>query len=156
MANRSSERIVATYLVETPLPVREAAESLAGEQSSGTFVKVPGETAELRKRFAARVERIKELEVGKRPSLPGRWKTGQRFRRAEVVISWSVENMGHNLPALISTVQGNLYELSQFSGLKLMDLNFPDSFIRRFGGPRFGVAGTRRLTGVKGRPLIGT
>jgi ribulose-bisphosphate carboxylase large chain len=156
MANRSSERISATYLVETPLAVREAAESLAGEQSSGTFVKVPGETAELRRRFAARVERITETESRKEPSLPGRWMRGQRFRCAQVVISWPVENMGHNLPALVSTVQGNLYELSQFSGLKLMELDFPESFIRQFVGPRFGVTGTRRLTGVHGQPLIGT
>jgi ribulose-bisphosphate carboxylase large chain len=156
MAKHSSERISATYLVETPLPVRDAAESLAGEQSSGTFVKVPGETVELRKRFAARVESVRELELLKQPSLPGRWKRGQKFTRAQIVVSWSVENMGYNLPALLSTVQGNLYELSQFSGLKLMDLNFPDSFIARFAGPRFGVAGTRRLTGVQGTPLIGT
>jgi ribulose-bisphosphate carboxylase large chain len=32
---------------------KKAAASLAGEQSSGTFVEVPGETAELKQRFAA-------------------------------------------------------------------------------------------------------
>jgi ribulose-bisphosphate carboxylase large chain len=47
------ERIFATYLVETPLPVEKAAATLAGEQSSGTFVAVPGETEELKQRFAA-------------------------------------------------------------------------------------------------------
>ena len=36
------ERVVAHYLVETPLPVEQAAAALAGEQSSGTFVAVPG------------------------------------------------------------------------------------------------------------------
>ncbi len=38
------ERISATYLIETPLAVEQAAAVLAGEQSSGTFVPVPGET----------------------------------------------------------------------------------------------------------------
>ena len=56
------ERIFATYFIETPLDVEKAAASLAGEQSSGTFVEVPGETAELKQRFAARVERITLLE----------------------------------------------------------------------------------------------
>ena len=41
-------RIVARYWIETAYPLAEAAEVLAGEQSSGTFVRVPGETPELR------------------------------------------------------------------------------------------------------------
>jgi ribulose-bisphosphate carboxylase large chain len=152
----SPTRVIATYLIETPLAVREAAEVLAGEQSSGTFVKVPGETAALRRRFAARVERIKELETRRQPGLPGSRPRRGKFTRAEIVISWSVENVGANLPTLVSTVQGNLYELSQFSGLKLMDLQFPDTFLHHFKGPAFGIPGTRRLTEVEGRPLVGT
>jgi ribulose-bisphosphate carboxylase large chain len=129
---------------------------LAGEQSSGTFVAVPGETEELKNRFAARVEKITPKETVNEPGLPGCRSASGKFQQAEVVISWSVENMGYNLPALVSTVQGNLYELSQFSGLKLMDIEFPASFTNHFHGPKFGVAGSRKLTGVQNRPLIGT
>lgn len=150
------ERIVATYLIETPLAVEDAAAALAGEQSSGTFVAVPGETEELKQRFAARVESIQPMEEVTTPSLPGVRSGDGKFRRAEVKVSWSVENMGANLPTLISTVQGNLYELRHFSGLKLLDLEFPASFTGQYTGPSFGVKGTRRLTGVEGRPLIGT
>jgi ribulose-bisphosphate carboxylase large chain len=155
-SNLNVERILATYLIETPLAVEKAAAVLAGEQSSGTFVAVPGETAELKQRFAARVEKITPLETVREPGLPGVRSPNREFQRAEVVVSWSVENMGHNLPALVSTVQGNLYELAQFSGLKLMDLEVPQTFARHFRGPRFGIAGCRKLTGVAGRPLIGT
>lgn len=150
------ERIFATYLIETPLAVEKAAAILAGEQSSGTFVEVPGETEELKKRFSARVEKITPLETVNEPSLPSRRSATGKFQRAEVVVSWSVENMGCNLPTLVSTVQGNLYELSQFSGLKLMDLEVPASYAEYFSGPKFGIAGCRKLTGVSGRPLIGT
>ncbi len=150
------ERIVATYLIETPLAVEKAAASLAGEQSSGTFVAVPGETEELKQRFAARVEKIALLETVTTPSLPGCRSASGTFQRAEIVVSWPVENMGWNLPTLVSTLQGNLYELTQFSGLKLMDVEFPASFAEHFRGPKFGVAGCRQLTGVTGRPLIGT
>jgi ribulose-bisphosphate carboxylase large chain len=149
-------RIFATYLIETPLAVERAAASLAGEQSSGTFIAVPGETEELKQHFAARVEKVTPLETATEPSLPGCRSAGGKFQRAEVVVSWSVKNMGHNLPVLVSTVQGNLYELSQFSGLKLMDLELPPSFAQHFRGPKFGVAGCRNLTKVEGRPLIGT
>ena len=151
----SAERIVATYRVETPLELARAAEVLAGEQSSGTFVDVPGETQELRNRFRARVEQVTETERVPSPSIPGA-RPAELYRRGEVVVSWSIENVGHNLPAIVSTIQGNLYELREFSGLKLLDINFPPSFAGAFRGPRFGVEGTRRLTGVRDRPLIGT
>ena len=150
------ERLFATYFIETPLAVEKAAASLAGEQSSGTFVAVPGETEELKQRFAARVERITPLEIVSEPSLPGGRHARGKFQRAEIVVSWPVENFGFNLPALVSTIQGNLYELSQFSGLKLMDLELPQSFAKHFRGPKFGIGGCRQLTGVQNRPLIGT
>jgi ribulose-bisphosphate carboxylase large chain len=156
-----SDRVTATYLVESPLPLAKAAEVLAGEQSSGTFVALPGETEELKQAFAARVEAVRELETVATPSLPGSRVKGNRnpdrFTRGEVVVSWPVHNFGHNLPALITTLQGNLYELSQFSALKLMDFDLPDSFAAAYRGPKFGFDGTRQLVGApSGKPLIGT
>src|SRR5579863_4801927 len=105
----SGERVVARYLVETPLPIAQAAEVLAGEQSSGTFVAVPGETPELKERFAARVEAVSIVASTAVPSLPGSLGEGP-FHQGEITVSWSLENMGYNLPALVSTLAGNLYE----------------------------------------------
>ena len=150
------ERLTATYLIETPLPVEKAAASLAGEQSSGTFVSVPGETPELVSRFGARVERTTLLERVATPAIPGGKVSGAEYQRAEVVVSWPIENFGNNLPTLISTIQGNLYELRQFSGLKLMDIDVPPTLLNHYRGPHFGVEGTRTMAGVLNRPLIGT
>ncbi|NKB65859.1 MAG: ribulose 1,5-bisphosphate carboxylase [Candidatus Latescibacteria bacterium] len=154
----SDERIHATYFIETACPVEEAAEVLAGEQSSGTFVQVPGETADLKERFRARVERIEPLEEVAAPSLPGaRVPEGATtFHRARIEVSFSLENMGTNLPTLVATVAGNLFELREFSGLKLLDLDVPAAFGEAYLGPQFGIAGTRRLAGVEDRPIIGT
>ena len=151
------ERITALYYIETPLRPEAAAAILAGEQSSGTFVAVPGETEELKARFAARVESVEHLETVDTPAIPGGagFQKGP-FHRAAIRVSWSIENCGYNLPVLISTVQGNLYELSAFTGLKLMDLEIPASFSQHFAGPAFGIEGCRQLTGVYDRPLIGT
>ncbi|GIW75680.1 MAG: ribulose-1,5-bisphosphate carboxylase/oxygenase large subunit [Phycisphaerae bacterium] len=154
-----SERLTATYYVETPLSLSDAAEILAGEQSSGTFVAVPGETEELKAAYAARVESVEELETVSEPSLPGSRSPVRpaHYTRGRITISWPVHNFGTNLPVLISTLQGNLYELAQFSGLKLMDFTPPAGFVRHFRGPAFGVEGTRLLTGVgSSRPIIGT
>lgn len=133
---------------------------IAGEQSCGTFVRVPGETSELRGRYRARVESIEVFETRDTPSLPGsRVPPGaghREYKRAKVVISFPLENMGTNLPTLVSTVAGNLFELSEVSGLKLMDIELPEIFGERYPGPRFGVEGTRKLADVWERPIIGT
>ncbi|MFA4870558.1 MAG: ribulose-bisphosphate carboxylase large subunit family protein [Pedobacter sp.] len=150
------ERVTAKYYIETPLDLEKSAQVLAGEQSSGTFIAVPGETAELKKRFAARVENITTLDVADAPAIPGVVSSGGKYQRAMIEVSWSVENFGYNLPVLVSTLQGNLYELTQFTGLKLMDLELPASYAKAFKGPAFGIEGCRKLTGVYGRPLIGT
>jgi ribulose-bisphosphate carboxylase large chain len=151
------ERIAATYYIETPYEVEKAAAVLAGEQSSGTFVAVPGETEELRNRFTARVESITPAGMVAEPAIPGASSRSGMYHRAYIKVSWSIENFGYNLPTLISTLQGNLYEITQFTGLKLMDIDIPASYAAHFRGPKFGIAGCRDLTGVpQGRPLIGT
>jgi len=150
------ERITATYYIETPFAPEKAAAVLAGEQSSGTFVAVPGETEELKQRFAARVENVEHLETVKEPAIPGVMSKEGTYNRALVKVSWSIENFGYNLPVMVSTLQGNLYEITQFTGLKLMDIELPASFGSRFRGPAFGIEGCRNLTGVYERPLIGT
>lgn len=150
------ERITATYYIETPLDLEKSAQVLAGEQSSGTFIAVPGETEELKQRFAARVESITALDTADGPAIPGVLSSGGKYQRAMIAVSWSVENFGYNLPVLVSTLQGNLYELTQFTGLKLMDLELPPSYAKAFSGPKFGIEGCRKLTEVYNRPLIGT
>jgi ribulose-bisphosphate carboxylase large chain len=155
----ADERITAEYLVETPLALKSAAESMAGEQSTGTFTRVPGETEALRERFAARVESIEALEPCETPSLPGAARplaADGKYQRGRVRLSFPLASMGPNLPTMISTVAGNLFELRHLSGLRLLDLEFPESLAKTFHGPRFGIAGTRRLTGAYDRPIIGT
>lgn len=153
-------RIEADYIVETCYDPRAAAEAMAGEQSSGTFVPVPGETAALKERAAARIELLDVLGVVDQPSLPGAG-TGQsstpsRPVRVRVTLSWPFEIVGASLPNLATTVAGNLFELRQFSGLRITDIRLPQAFADAYPGPRFGAAGTREVTGVFGRPLIGT
>jgi ribulose-bisphosphate carboxylase large chain len=150
------ERITAKYYIETPYPIEKAAQVLAGEQSSGTFVAVPGETEELKQRFAARVEKIEQLESVKEPAIPGAIAKEGLYHRANIEVSWSVENFGYNLPVLVSALQGNLYEITQFTGLKLMDIDLPPSYSEHFKGTRFGIEGCRKSTDVYDRPLIGT
>lgn len=156
----TSQPIIARYLIETPLDVHQAAETIAGEQSSGTFLPVPGETEELKRRARARVTEVVLLERLPTPSLQGakqpKGAAPIGYQRAEITIEFPFDNVGCNLPTLMATVCGNLFELSDHSGCKLLDLELPIEFADRYRGPQFGVQGTRRLAGVQTRPIIGT
>jgi ribulose-bisphosphate carboxylase large chain len=150
-----NERIHARYLIETADDPGRAVEVMAGEQSSGTFMPLPGETPELKERFGARIESLDVVEEVAEPSLPGA-KAGAIYRRALVELSWPLENLGPSLPNLMATVTGNLFELKQFSGLRILDITLPPAFAAAYPGPAFGIEGTRHLTGVAKGPLIGT
>ena len=95
-------RIEADYILESAFDPRQAAEAMAGEQSSGTFVPIPGETPELKARAAARVEALELADDDLRaPSLPfaGTPKgVPTAWRRAFVTLSWPLENLGPSLP----------------------------------------------------------
>ena len=157
------DRFEATYLIETPLDPAHVAEVLAGEQSCGTFARVEGETDALRERARAKVVSIDELEAAPAPSLPNGWMqrrgmmdSGGPWRRARLRISFPVANVGANLPTLASMVSGNLYDLGEVTGLRLESMKLPRAYRAKFDLPRHGIEGTRRLTGVYARPLIGT
>lgn len=150
------DRIEADYLIETAFNLNQACEVMAGEQSSGTFVPLPGETPELKARSAAVVEKLEDLGSIETPSLPGGASADLPTRRARVTLSWPLANLGPSLPNLMATVSGNLFELKQFSGLRLEDLRLPQAFADAYQGPGFGIEGTRKLSGVYERPLIGT
>lgn len=156
----SSSTLQATYLIETPFEPAKVAEVLAGEQSSGTFVRVAGESDALRARSRASVDEVVELEPLGAPSLPNalleRKRVAGPWRRARIKVSFPIANVGHNLPTLAATLAGNLYDLGETSGVRLEHVAIPPAFRARFERPRHGIAGTRALTGVERGPLIGT
>jgi len=157
--NKPDSYIRATYLIETPYDPQYAAEVMAGEQSTGTFVPVPGESDAVRERSAARIVRVHVLDVVRTPSLPGAKLPIEHdgsYYRCEVALDFPYHNIGPSIPNVMAAIAGNLYELQQFSGIRLIDLELPDAFGDVYKGPKFGITGTRRLTGVYERPLVGT
>ena len=148
--------VIATYVIETSLPLQQAAEVLAGEQSTGTFVRVARESDELRARFAAQVENIDEMPLTGASPLPGAVGDPTARRRARLRLRFPLENFGPSLPNLLAAVAGNLFEIKELAAIKLVDLDLPSPFAERYPGPAFGVAGTRRLLGRPDGAMIGT
>ena len=145
MNNSTSMRIEAVYHLETADDPEATAAMIAGEQSSGTFVAIPGEDEALKARAAARYE-ITALDQA----------NSSDAQRYELKLSWPLENLGPSLPNLMATIAGNLYELKPVRSLRLMDMTLPPAFAQAYPGPAFGIAGTRALTGVQQGPLVGT
>ena len=148
-------RLQATYEIESPVGVARAAEVIAGEQSTGTFIRLASETDDLRARSAARVEAVEVTGSSDHPALPCRLKA-DRYEQGRITLSWPVDTFGPSLPNILATVAGNLFELAEVSAIRLLSLDIPDSIAAACPGPQFGVAGTRALMGVATGPMIGT
>lgn len=148
-------RIYAEYDLETPRDLAGAAAIIAGEQSSGTFMKLEAETDALKEAYGARIESIVATGEFDKPSLPCKI-AGKKFTRGRIRLSWSLANMGPSLPNVLATVAGNLFELREVSALRLLDVEFPQEFAQTYAGPQAGIDGTRLLAGVPKGPLIGT
>lgn len=158
--NPCRPEFTARYFIESSVPTEKAADIIAGEQSSGTFMSLPGETDALKARSRARVTRIDTLPPVFEPSLRSAFVERREhkgiYHRAEVEIAFPIANVGPNISTLLATVAGNLFELGEVTGLKLLDIDMPSTYASQFPGPKFGVEGTRKKAGIHGRPFIGT
>lgn len=143
------EYVIATYLVSFPamVSVPKLAPALAIEQSTGTWVPVPGETPEVRVKHIAKVTGVYEVPDTEFPELS----TGQGNRDYVVEVAFPEVNFGSQIPMLLTTVVGNI---SMGGRVKVIDLRLPKRYVAGFQGPKFGISGVRELLGVPDRPLL--
>ncbi|MCK4285339.1 MAG: ribulose 1,5-bisphosphate carboxylase, partial [Candidatus Lokiarchaeota archaeon] len=132
--------IIASFIIKRPKGhnVNYLSRFAAIEQSTGTWVRVPAETAEVRKHHVARVLGVYEVPMYEY-IVPKDIKERTYF----VQIGFPVINVKNNgIPLLLTTVIGNI---SITYGLKLVDLAFPKSYLEDYKGPKFGIDGLRTL-----------
>ncbi len=142
------EYIIATYLAsfpaEVPIPLLSVA--LAVEQSTGTWVPVPGETAEIRRRHVAKVLGVYEV-----PDFEFEVPSSVQTRDWVIQVAYPEVNIGSQIPMLLTSVVGNI---SMGGNIKLLDVRFPEKYVAGFKGPKFGIDGVREILGVPKRPLL--
>jgi len=120
------------------LSFENAAQRVASESSIGTWTDIGTMTPALFKRLSPKIFSLN--------SKNGIFK-----------IAYSKELFEeHNIPQILSSVAGNVFGMSDVKNLKLLDINFPDSFIEHYSGPMYGIGGVRKLLKVAHRPLVGT
>ncbi len=144
------EYVIATYLIgaakESDVIAR--CTSLALEQTTGTWVRVPGETDEVRHRSAGRLVAVYSVpDYESKGSIPA--DSVLRWYVVRIAFPWI--NFYDNIPLLISTVIGNI---AAMDNLKLLDLDLPKSYTAQFKGPKFGVEGLRNILNISHRPLL--
>lgn len=142
------EYVIATYLAcfaaEVPIPLLSMA--LAVEQSTGTWVPVPGETPEVRSRHIAKVLGVYEV-----PDHEFEVPAGLQTRNWIIQVAYPEVNFGPQIPMLLTSVVGNI---SMGGNIKLLDVRLPEKYVAGFKGPKFGIDGVREALGVPDRPLL--
>jgi len=132
--------VILSYIV-TPqrgTSLARAAEYIAGESSIGTWTKIATMNPTIARTLRPHIFRVRE-------------KTGEvRIAYPELLFEPG------NMPGILSSIAGNIYGMKELMKLRLEDIDFSKKLLESFKGPRYGINGIRRITGVKKRPLLGT
>jgi 2,3-diketo-5-methylthiopentyl-1-phosphate enolase len=141
--------LVSTYLLRTDArDILQLAATMAAEQTTGTWISVPGETHEMLVRHRGKV-----LSVWEVPDIENINSREDDLREYVIQLAYPWENFGAQIPMLLTTAFGNI---SMIGDIKLLDLAFPKELVDQLPGPRFGIAGIRQLLRVPERPLLNT
>jgi len=128
--------VICTFYVEPEgISMKEAAGGVAAESSIGTWTELTTIKPYVEK-LAARVFSIEENTV-------------------KIVYPIELFEFG-NIPNILSSVSGNVFGLRALKNLRLNDINIPSKIVKSFRGPKFGIAGIRKLLKVYDRPFVGT
>jgi 2,3-diketo-5-methylthiopentyl-1-phosphate enolase len=133
--------VLATYIAfgVNDQDVLKRAGNFASGQTIGTWLPLPGITRPMVEHYQARV-------VGCYP-VPGADPSTAVLR-----VAFPLQNFGGSLAMLMVGLAGN--DVSTAIRIRLIDLELIGEARYAFPGPRNGIDGLRRLTGVKDRPLI--
>lgn len=145
--------LVFTYIFETILDPMEAAANLCSEMSTAQWNR-PGVDEDFRPKFAAKVvnlDTISESSI----SVFSDQSNGDRFVTAKARIAYPWHNFGTKIPNLLTVALGEgAFFCHGITSIKLIDIEFPDSFLADFCGPHFGTKGIRHILDIADRPLF--
>ena len=141
--------VIATYWIQADKAwdMSVLGQVMAIEQTTGTWVPVPGETPEIRCGHIAKVIGVYEApyyEYGLPPEVTN--------RQYIIQIAFPSANIEDQLPMLLTATIGNISMVPNF---KLLDLRMPKATLDQYNGPKFGLDGWWDVLGLKKeRPLL--
>lgn len=119
---------------EQGISVKEAVGRVASESSTGTWTTLFKMPPRMRKLQATAFE----IE-------------GNFVKIAYPLDLWEPGNAAQ----LLSGIAGNIFGMKAVKNLRLIDVSFPQAYVRHFKGPPFGMEGIRKMMKVRKRPLTG-
>ncbi|MFX0093508.1 MAG: RuBisCO large subunit C-terminal-like domain-containing protein [Candidatus Hodarchaeota archaeon] len=142
------EHIIATYMVQLPARMDPwyIGGAIAQEQSTGTWVPVPANTPELRAKYGAKVIGIYDV-----PSYEFEIPKGVEELNYIYQVAFPICNQTDQIALMLTGIIGNV---SMGGKLKLLDVRFPEAWLKGFKGPKFGIEGIRKLLKLDERPLL--
>lgn len=151
------EYIVVRYRFETAGDFETAAIALAKEQSFST-IEDPVREKEMIGLYGAKVvmDTVGPERRVKEPTLPSFVHDEYEgdFVSREVDLAYPARLFSGSLMALVSMVIGEVHNIAQFTGIKVVDVTFPDSWKEQYGGPAFGVEGIREYLNKPEGPIL--
>ncbi|MDO8312864.1 MAG: RuBisCO large subunit C-terminal-like domain-containing protein, partial [Sideroxyarcus sp.] len=110
------------------------------EGSTGTWEKVEEDTEAVRKAMSSKLVGYHEIPCE------------DRYTKAAVVqLAFPIRAWGDNVPMMLLAIAGNCFAYSK--NIMLTDVFIGKNLLKKFQGPKFGIEGIRKLTGVQTRPL---
>jgi ribulose-bisphosphate carboxylase large chain len=150
--------LVLSYYLETLVEPREGSAHLCQEMSTAQWSRVDVDE-DFRPEFGAKVVDIEMINDHAQPSSPYLADTmGKPYTHVyafNVTIYYPYNNFGKKIPNLLTAVCGEgVFHAPDVCAVRLLDIDFPQSFLDDFQGPQFGVSGLRDILGVHDRPLL--
>ena len=62
----------------------------------------------------------------------------------------------NNMAQIFSSIAGNIFGMKEVDSLRLEEMEWPKRLAKSFPGPKYGIKGIRKMSGIKDRPLSGT
>ncbi len=146
--------LVLDYDFESVVAPEEAAARLCQEQSTAQWKRV-GVDEDLRERFGAKVIDLQVTGVLDQPSYPLPSVERAKTYQCRVTIAHPHGNFGPKLPNILTAALGEgAFYSPGIAAIKLIDIEFPESFLGQFEGPKFGIQGLRDMLEVYDRPIF--
>lgn len=134
-----TKHIIAKFtLTVSGQPFDQTAGGVAAESSVGTWTDVGLEEKDIWNRLHAKVIEMNE------PS-------------GSITIAYPLDLFeAGNISQLLSSITGNVFGLKEIAGLRLENLEFPESYVTSYPGPALGIEGIRALSEIHDQPLLGS
>ncbi|MBK1621276.1 ribulose 1,5-bisphosphate carboxylase [Lamprobacter modestohalophilus] len=146
--------LILDYRIECSGDPRVAAAHLCSEQSTAQWRRVDVDE-DYRPRFAAKVLDLEVETELSGTSYPLRPPVEGPVSVCRVRIAHPHANFGPRIPNLLSAILGEgPFFAPDVPLIKLLDIQFPDSFLAAFEGPQFGLVGLRERWQIHNRPFF--